>query len=283
MFERFSRSWELIKASASVLRQDKELLWFPVFSTIAALLVIASFMGPVVVWQMGHPEQELMGEDLSPLWFIWMFCFYLVQYFVMLFFNTALCGAAMIRLNGGDPTLRDGLAIAWSKVGSILGYAAIAATVGLILRAIQEKSEWLGRLVAGLLGAAWTLASFLVVPVLVTRDVGPLEALKESAVLLKKTWGENLIGQGGVGVVFALMYLALWIVCGGLLVVGISTQSGALMMLPILLGIVGTVILALIQAALQGIYAAALYRYATGAPPAAGFDANLLSQAFRAK
>jgi hypothetical protein len=106
-----------------------------------------------------------------------MFAFYLVQYFVMFFFNSALVGAAMIRLDGGDPTVGDGLRIARGKWLQILGYAAIAATVGMALRAVEQRAGFIGRIVVGLVGVAWTLATFLTVPVLVARDIGPIDAV----------------------------------------------------------------------------------------------------------
>lgn len=283
MFERFARSWALIKASASVLQKDKELLVFPAVSSVAAIIVAASFLGPLFVWGMGDP-QALEREEVSPLWYVWMFAFYLTQYFVIFFFNTALVGAASMRLEGQDPTVADGLRIAWSKVGTILGYAAIAATVGLILRAIEERAGWIGKWVAGLFGAAWTVATFMVVPVLVHRDIGPLDAVKESALLLRQTWGENLIGQGGVGLVFALLQIGLWLLFGFLAFMALSSvQSVGLFVALLVTGFLCTLILALLQAALSGIYSAALYRYATGHQNSEEFSSELLDRAFAPK
>ena len=280
MFERFSRSWGLIKASAGVLAKDKELLVFPLLSAVCTLIVAAAFVLPAL--GMGALD-GLREGGMSPTAYVFAFLFYLVQYFVIFFFNSALVGAAMIRLDGGDPTLSDGLRIASSKALPILGYAAIAATVGMILRAIQERAGFLGKLVAGFLGVAWTLASFLVVPVLVSRDIGPLDAVKESALLLKKTWGENLIGQGGVGLVFGLIFFGLIIVGGGAIVAVAMTGNGMLTGLVVAVVIVALLLAALVQAALSGIYSAALYRYAVGAGDSEGFDVQLLGQAFRTK
>jgi len=280
MFAKFARSWSLVKASAGVLRQDKELLVFPAISVVASLLVMASFVLPLF----GLLDfKALQQGEREPAWlYAWVFLFYLAQYFVIFYFNTALVGAAMIRLRGGDPTLRDGLQIAWSKAGTILGYALIAATVGMILRAIEERAGMIGKWVAGLFGAAWTVATFLTVPVLVSRDVGPLDAVKESALLLKKTWGENLIGQGGVGVVFALLqFAAIALTVLGILLV-VSTKSAALIVAVAALGVFAVMALALIQAALSGIYAAALYRHAMG-EETLGMDRALLDAAFAAK
>ena len=280
MFERFSRSWGLIKASAGVLSKDKELLVFPLLSAVCTLIVAAAFVLPA--FGMGALD-GLREGGMSAAAYVFAFLFYLVQYFVIFFFNSALVGAAMIRLDGGDPTLRDGLRIASSKALPILGYAAIAATVGMILRAIQERAGFLGKIVAGFLGVAWTLASFLVVPVLVSRDIGPIDAVKESAVLLKKTWGENLIGQGGVGLIFALVFFGLIVVGGGAIIAAATTGNGVLIGLIIALVVIALLLAGLVQAALSGIYSAALYRYAVGAGDSQGFDAQLLGQAFRTK
>lgn len=278
MFTRFSRSWELIKASGAVLRQDKELLLFPFFSAIATLLVSASFIVPLVVT--GALEQtNLQGSEAPYL----VFLFYLVQYFIIFFFNSALVGAAMIRLDGGDPTVRDGLRIAGSRIVQILGYAAIAATVGLILRIIEERAGFIGRWIAGLLGIAFTLATFLTAPILVSRDIGPVDAVKESAALLKKTWGENIIGNAGMGLVFFLFYLGV-IGVGALFVFG-AAQTGniTLIVLVAAIAVLAVIGLALVQAALQGVYSAALYRYATDGNVGESFSSALLGEAFRPK
>jgi hypothetical protein len=276
MFEKFSRSWALAKASADVLRADKELLIFPVISSIAALLVAATFLIPIIGLRLFE------GGQTGPLGFVIGFLFYVCQYSVIFFFNVALVGAAMIRLEGGDPTVADGLRIARSKIGVILGYAALAATVGMILRVAQERAGFLGRIVAGLIGAAWTVATFLVVPVLVAQDVGPIDALKESVNLLKKTWGENIIGTGGIGLAFGLIVFAVMVV-GIILVVAASSFSPYLAIALGVITLLAVLLLGVIQAALAGIYSAALYRFAVDGQAPAGFEGGTLQLAFKPK
>ncbi|HET9483466.1 MAG TPA: DUF6159 family protein [Xanthomonadales bacterium] len=280
MFDRFSRSWSLLKASASVLKQDKELMVFPLVSTIAALIVIGSFAAPLFAF--GWIDQ--VEEGTAPvLAYGWLFLFYLVQYFVIFFFNTALVGAAMIRLRGGDPTVADGFRIAFGRLGPILGYAVIAATVGMILRIAEQRLGVVGKWIAGLFGAAWTVASFLVVPVLVVENVGPIEAVKKSVELLKKTWGENIIGNVGVGLAFFLMYLLLGVAAAGGIALAVGMKNPTLVFTVIGLAIGCFVVLALVHAALSGIYAAALYRYAAEGDAGGAFEANALGQAFGPK
>ena len=283
MFDRLSRSWSLVKASASVLNQDKELLLFPLISAFSVLLVVACFALPM--FGLGALDAMRGGEDdtISALGYVVAFLFYTTQYFVIFFFNTALVGAAMIRLDGGNPSFGDGMRVATSKVGIILGYAMIAATVGMILRAIQERVGFIGKIIVGLIGVGWTLATYLVVPVLAARDVGPIEAIKESATLFKKTWGENVIGQVGLGAAFGLIFFAV-LLCGfALIVFAALSGSGALLILAIALTILAVVITALVSSALGGIYAAALYRYATTGKGSEGFDSNTMKLAFAPK
>ena len=280
MFERFARSWTLVKTSWSVLMADKELLVFPAISAVALVLVTASFALPFFGMKgldaLSAGDDEPLSAGLTLLGFL----FYLSQYFVIFFFNTALVGAALIRLDGGDPTLGDGLRIAGTRFFTILGYACIAATVGMILRLIQERVGFIGQLIVGLLGIGWTLATYMVVPVLAARDVSPVEAVKESAELLKRTWGENVIGQASLGLAFGFIYF-IAIVCGVLLVVFASaTQSVVLIVLALIVAIGAALAVALVHTALSGIYSAALYRYANDDAGTTGFDQQALKDAF---
>ncbi|GAA0717753.1 DUF6159 family protein [Dokdonella soli] len=276
----FARSWALVKASAAVLRSDRELLVFPLLAAIGTLLVAATFIAPLAF---GGAFAQL-DDGPTPAW-LWplVFLFYLSQYFVIFFFNAALVGAARIRLDGGNPTLADGFRIAAARWPQILGYAAIAATVGMVLRAIQERAGLIGRWVAGLLGLAWTVATFLAVPVLVNENIGPVDAIKRSTELLKRTWGENLVGNVGMGFVFGLIFLAWVLGMGGLLFVAAQAHAVVLVFAIGALAVLGVLLLSLVQSALQGVYAAALHRYAETGDAGVGFERALVADAFRIK
>ena len=281
MAGRLSRSLEIARASWSVVQADKELMWFPVMSFLALVLVFGSLAVPVAV--LGGVSPDTVAEPTSASW-LGVLAFYILAYFVGLFFNTARVGAAMIRLDGGNPTVGDGLRIAWSRVGVIFGYACIAATVGVFLRALEERVGWLGQIIVRLIGVAWALATFLVVPVLVTRDVGPVDAVKESAVLLKETWGENIIGSVGLGFAFGVAYFVLLVVCAACIGLAVQANAHILVAAVILVGVVSFLLLATLQATMQGVYSAALYRHAThSGTQVPGFGPDLLQQAFKPK
>ena len=276
MFDRFSRSWELVKASASVLRSDRELLLFPLISGLCTLVVMATFLVPVFALRLFENGIGIGGALVG-------FLFYFCQYSVIIFFNCALVAAAMIRLEGGDPTLRDGFDAAKSKRPAILGYAAIAATVGVALQALKSRdNNFIVRLVGSGLGAAWTLATFMVVPVLVSRNIGPVDALKQSVALLKRTWGENAIGNLGIGAAFGLITFAVMLVGAGLAF--LAWQSSPLLAIAVaVVFVVAVLLLGIYQAALSGIYSAALYRYAVSHETPAAFQGVQLESAFQPK
>jgi hypothetical protein len=277
MFDRLKRSFQLVGASAQVLRQDNHLMLFPVISAVALLLVVAAFALPLF----GFDSIDGIGRGG---FYSAAFLFYVIQYFVIFYFNAALVGAVMIRLDGGSPTLGDGLRIANSRIGAILGYAVISATIGVILRAIQERVGFIGRLIAGLIGAGWAVATFLVVPVIVTSDRGATGAISESTALLKRTWGENVAGQVGMNAAFGLLYFA--VIAGAVLLGLLLATTAAAPALFVLLAVIAVLAFLgcmLMHATLTGIYAAVLYRYAVGGGDAPGFDRSVLDSAFYRK
>jgi len=276
MFDKLSRSWTLVKASASVLQSDKELLVFPLLSGLAALLVMATFALPMFTLHLFQQETRVLGYAMA---FLMYFCLYSVAFF----FNAALVGAALIRLGGGDPTVADGFAAARARIGPILGYAAIAATVGMVLQAMRNRdNNFLVRMFASGLGVAWTLATFLVVPVLVAENLGPIDALKQSVDLLKRTWGENAIGNVGLGFAFGLLMVG-GVLVGIVLVIAAAMLSPKLAIAVALLVVLALVMLGIIQSALSGIYSAALYRYATAGEAPVGFEGTAIATAFAPK
>lgn len=276
MFEKFSRSWGLIKASASVLRADKELMLFPILSSVATLLVLATFALPVFALKLFADGFNVFGAVIG-------FAFYFCQYSVIVFFNSALVAAATIRLEGGDPTFSDGIRAAKARLPAILGYAAIAATVGVLLQSFKNRdNNVIVRMIGSGLGMAWTLATFLVVPVLVNREIGPVDALKESVVLLKKTWGENAIGNVGIGAAFSL--ITTFVVLLGILATFLAWQASMALAIGVAAAfLIGVLVLGVTQAALSGIYSAALYRYAMSHEAPAEFRGMALESAFAPK
>jgi hypothetical protein len=275
-----SNSWSLVKASWAVLRADKELIIFPIIAFVGSIIVTITFIVPMALTRMFEGLSDGRGSQAGLALF--GFLFYLVQYTVVIFSNSALVGAATIRLKGGDPTVRDGLRIAREHFGAIVGYALISATVGMVLRWLSERGI-LGRIAASLFGMAWNIITYLAVPVLVIENVGPIDAVKRSGALLKKTWGEQIVGNFGLGAVFGLLFLVLILLFVPVMIAMASTGSVGLILVVIAGFVLLLIGIGLISSALGGIYTAAVYQYATTGQAGEFFDANLVQNAFRAK
>lgn len=279
MFMALANGWELAKESYRVLMLDKEMLVFPLLSGIACLLVLVSFGLPLMGSDAVRAAMENETAPTNPFFYVVLFAFYFANYFVITFFNVALVACAMIRFRGGDPTVGDGLRAASSRLPQILGWALAGATVGMILRLIESRSEKAGRFVAGLLGMAWSAASYFVVPVLVAENVGPIDAFKRSLAVLRKTWGEALGANFGIGLIVGLASLLAVIP----VLLGVSSGSGAMMATGIALAVIWIVLLSLVSAALKAIAVAAIYLYAAEDTVPDQFDEQHLSQAFVAR
>jgi hypothetical protein len=274
-------TWNLMGASWDVLKKDKEILVFPFLSGISCLLVLASFAIPIVMSESWRPPAGEAETIHQVIYYGTLFLFYFCNYFVITFFNSAIVACAAIRMGGGDPTIKDGMKAAFSRVHLIAGWALVSATVGLILRMIEGRNRGVGRFVAGLLGMAWTVVSFLVVPALVIDNKGPVEAFKESTRLLKRTWGEQLVSNFSFGMIFfllglpglALIFLGITLASKG------GANAGVMLGVFAGLGALYFLILSLVQSALHAIFQAALYMYARDGAAPSGFESGVLDGA----
>ena len=277
--DRIKRSWQLVKSSWSVLRADRELMLYPVASGIVTFVGVALVF---LAWASSGGLDRLTDESFGIVDVVLLFILYFVVSTVVIFFNSALVAAANIRLDGGDPTLADGFRIAASHLPAILGWAAIAATVGLVLQALRERGGVMGAVVSLIGNMAWSLITFLVVPILVVEGVGPIEAIKRSASLLRKTWGEQIVGAFSIGLVIVLAFLGVAVV-GGVIVFALFSLAAVLGAVALVLLVAGLILIALIGSTLSGIFNIALYRYAVGKSSGDYFPQETLASAFRAR
>jgi hypothetical protein len=254
-------------AAWSVLKRDKALVLFPLFSSIACFFVLASFIVPLFMVDLsgfkevhGHYSQAQQVAGWA-----YLFAFYFVNYFVITFFNVGIVSCAVARMAGAEPTFGSGMRAALQRVHLIVGWALLSATVGLILKIIESYSKRFGRIMAAILGAAWSIMTFLVVPVLVVENKGPFDALKESITLLKKTWGTQVLGNFSFGLIFFFLFIpAIFVIVFSFyLMSAVSVIVGMLVLGLAICYILG---LALIQSALHSIFQAALYMYTQGVP-----------------
>ncbi len=264
---RFSNSIALAKASWNVLRSDRKLVLLPVISGAVTLLVAVSFLVPSAIVANN-------AGGAGPVSIILAAIAYFVAAYVVIFFNAALVYAADAHMHGAEVTIGQAIKFASSRSHVLLPWAVVSASVSVVLR-VLERQGIVGRIIGTIAGVAWSLVTFLVLPVLVVEDLGPIQAVKRSGSLFKRVWGEQVISNGGIGLIAVLAILAGLIPAALLFAVG-----GAVAVIGVVLFVAWAIVVSLVASTLTGILSMALYRYATdGQVP--GFDTQQLQGAFR--
>lgn len=290
MLQRIGRGWGIAKASWAVLRLHPKLLLLPILSGLAFLALVAVIAASAFAGSQSQGARQFV-ESLQPEqpWaYALLFAFYFACTFIIVFFNAALIFCALQAFAGKEPSLRAGLATAAGRLPQILAWTFVASTVGVLLNMLQsflkDKLGFIGALLGGFAELAWAVVTYFVVPVLVVDGVGPIEAVKRSQAILRKTWGEAVGGEGGLGAISFLFFLPVVVL---FMVLGIGrlevwTQPALAVAL---IAIVGVYVLALtvVFTALGTIFRTGAYIYATTGKAPSAMDAALLQGAFKKK
>jgi hypothetical protein len=267
---------DLFKASWAVIRQDRELLALPVISAIASLATIALFAIPVLALTDFSGASASGSVETGPFTYVVLAVAYLVLAFITIFFNSAIVHAANERMSGGDPTVGSALAGASGRIGRILPWAIVSATVSYTIRQLQERAGIFGAIFGFLGGLAWSAVTFLVLPILVIEDIGVVDAVKRSAALLRNAWGEGLAGNVGMGII-GFIAMVPFLAIGAL---GLMSGTAAVMVPTLSLAVIGIIAITVVMSALSIVYQTALYRFATSQPVPA-FSSATMEAAFR--
>lgn len=281
MFEKIENSWKLAKECWRVLMLDKEMLMFPALSTLVTIIVFGLIGYPL--WASGYFQPaEPTHIDVNQLFSLSVLLKYAlitvvpayIMYVIMTFFNSGLITCAFIRLCGDDPVLADGFNIAWKRIPQILTWSILAASVGLLLRMLKGRNNFLRGLLSGALGLGWRVASFFVIPVIVAEEKGAIDALKRSGQLVKKNWGEALTLEVGLSVLAVPVMLPVFAVFG------LSAYTWEVF--PVLgaslavIAVIYIFLVSLIFSTLDAIAKAALYMVASGDQMPENFNNELL-------
>lgn len=285
MFDRISNGLSLARSSWAVLVKDKHLILFPIVSGFLFLLVLASFAIPLatlVDWAK-FDQQMRANNNKPPVWIYGVaFAFYFCTYFVIIFCNAALISCAMMRFNGQEPSLGDGFRMAFARLPQIFAWALVSATVGMLLKAIENAHEKVGYYVAMIIGTAWSIMTYFVVPVLVVEKTGPIAAVGRSASLMKKAWGESLGGYLGIGFFMFLLFIPvlLILILGGFVLAKGMVAAGIAILI---VGVIALLLHSAISSALSTIVLAALYQYAADDRVPDEFERSQFAGAFQPK
>lgn len=269
MFDRIRNAWSLAKSSWRVLQHDRELIWLPVIGGVAALIVGAAFFGPFAAILGGTENESIPAAG----WIVAFFGYVAVSTVVFLA-RAAVVHGANTRMEGGDPAVGSSLRGALAHWPAVAGFAAISVTVGLILEAIEDQGGIVGQIASFIGGAAWRLLTYLVLPVVIIGDTGAVAGIKESSALVKRTWGEQVTGNVGFGLLTVALMLPAFLLAAAVASIGVA----ALTVVVMVVGFIWVVAVAAGVSALEAIFQTALYRQVTGRSIPAEFDARDLQQ-----
>lgn len=277
MFATLSRSWELFKESWAVLRSDPSLATFPTIAAIVTLIVSILFWGiiglviatnPALAAALNDSDGARANDEGNPILLIVglivLFFYYLIINIVTNYLTTALVGVVLKRFRRESTSSADGWAIAQSRLPAIVQFSAISATVGVVLNMLRGNDNrfGIGDIIASLGGAAYSLATFLVIPIIATKPIGAIPALKESVNLIQRTWGESVIGSTGIGLVVSIPMTLLAILGVFLAITAFAADQIVLGVIVIVVTVLVIAVLGVISSALDSIYKAAVYHYA---------------------
>lgn len=278
--QKTQRALTLASESWSVLREQKSLLVLPLISGILVLFVLLTFVVPFAL----SPEVRQIFVDNETTQteiydYALLFVLYLVLFAIVTYFNAAFVYCVIGRLSGTPRTIGEGLAMATRRLPQILAWALVSSTIGLVLNLLRDRGGILGQIAAGLAGFAWSVASYFVVPVLVVEGVGPLGAVERSVAILRRTWGEALIANFGVGLLFILPVMLL-VLLGAL---AATILPPAALVALFVAAVILAAVIGLVVNALSVTIQSAIYLYATSGHTPGQFDQSLLANAFRPK
>lgn len=270
---RIKRGWGLTKKSWGLLKEHPSLIRFPLYGGVAMILPVIVFLGPgLYLWD----DDQIAGA--IPLIALGLY----VLNFVGFYFSVGLAACADMIFRGQEASISEGLAVSRSRLSQISGWAAVSAAISLVMGVLENQGGTLGQIAARLVGMAWTLVTFLAVPVIAIEGTGPFETIKRSASLFRDRWGQQITGNIAIG---AAIFLLGVLPAAALIVGGIALWSSA-SFLGALLVVIGALVLAialLISRALNGIFGVALYRYALDGEVVGGFTQEDLESAVKVK
>jgi hypothetical protein len=270
---RIKRGWGLTKKSWALLREHPSLIRFPLYGGVATTLLAIVFLGPGLYL---FDDDQLAGA--IPLIVIGVYVLSLVGFY----FSVGLAACADMIFRGEEATVSDGLAVARSRFAQISGWAAVSAAISLVMGVLENQGGALGTIAARLVGMAWSLVTFLAVPVIAIEGTGPFETIKRSGALFRERWGQQITGNIAIGAAVFLFGVlpAIVLIGGGIVLWSSASFLGALLV------VIGALVLAiamLVSRALSGIFGVALYRYALDGETVGGFTRDELESAVKVK
>ncbi|MGC9942266.1 MAG: DUF6159 family protein [Verrucomicrobiota bacterium] len=217
--------------------------------------------------------------------YLFMVAMYFISMFLATFFNVAFYSEIISALNGQGVSFRRGLRTARSRLPSILAWSLLAGVVGWAIRSIEQRLPFAARIVAGLVGAAWSVAAVFAIPVIIREEPmrNPVKILKQSALTLKRTWGEGLIGFVGFSAAGMILFGCSFLLLLMAAALALLLHSVVLIGIAASLWVLGLICLAYISSVARNVFRCALYMYASEGVVPEPYNPELLDMAWKVR
>ena len=291
------QSWQLLKASVNVMLRNRKLFWFAILGMLLSTLMALFFLAPVALHPTGyHLDQKEhwlalkknflpLVEHPSPLVSLYLLAVYFGSMFLTTFFNVAFYSEIIAALNGHGVSVRRGLSLARSRFPAILAWTLLAGAVGWIIRRIEQRLPFAVRMVTGFIGMAWSVAAVFAIPVIIQEPNmrNPVRILRQSALALKRTWGESVNGYAGYAVGSMAMVLWIMLPVGMACFTRLSISSFWFVIMAGIIWVLGLVFLGCLSGVVGHVYQCALYVYATEGVVPESYNQQMLDMAWEVK
>lgn len=282
-------SYLLATEGFELLKKDKHILLFPVFSALAC---VALFLIPCLLYWFSDgafdlKEAESASYKISSTGYAVILVFYLVLFFVTTYFQAGLMAVVHARINGRGMTFQEGMSVAKTHAEKIFLWSLVSATVGVVLGFISDRSKWFGKIISFFLRASWGIATFFIVPVLILEEGNISDSIKSSAETFKKTWGETIFVNFGTGLFFVLIAFLGLFISGSLMALDFVVFP-EIIAIPIFLILLTVLIffligIAIVSSAINSVFRVVLYEYAKSGHIADTFAPELILGALKKK
>lgn len=303
--EKLSRALQLFKSSVRVLQEQPKLLVFPIMTGLLTSAIALFFLAPVglvlvaphlvangkiqaLADSIGFLRVDRAGGfnfQVQPLGSAILAGAYLLNMFLATMASVAFNHQIIEALNGRPVSISRGIAEACARWKSVLLWSLVAGLVGLLIRALEERLSFIGRLVAGLIGLAWSVACIFAIPIL-AREPGlsnPFKVLSKSAETITSTWGETLAGYVGMkGTNFLVFWISLlfWAAVGA---AAFLLSNAWILLIAAVPWLIALIIYSYVASIASRVYLCALYLYAAEGYVPGQYDASMMSLGWKLK
>ncbi len=251
-FERAKTGWTLTKDSASVIRDYPKLLVFPLLAGVASAAFFVVFFFPLLI-------ANLIGSGVE---YVALFVVYFATTFLSTYAAAGLVHATNEAFHGREPNVVGSLKAVSSRLGPIVVWSLISATVSVVLKAMEDSDNPIAGILRSIFAIGWAIMTFFIVPVIVFEDVSVTSMFSKSAGAFRDTWGETIGAGFGITLVVTVVgiVLALGALAVSIPVATVFPGPGILLTVLLLAGVIAFTYL--LSQTIWGVAKTALYVYA---------------------